>query len=272
MSITKLWKGPKGWKYNSWKKLWATLSLLWVMLSTSAQEAKLQEVDKPVSIPAYNISLDSEQKDIQEIWEISKELLLNKEKLLNKENMTEEDKEWMQKAIDYLIKRNMCNFDNFEKLNSIIYTKDYVEIGGIKWARQDIFSAPNNKTIFQENDITYFKRNNEEIKRQDSLLNEQWMSIPSYDDYKQSLQSLPGVFSNTGMYDWWNIIAFILDMWNEGCLAKRNLILTWNSFRWVLTSWWNYDYPSELITNNDRGGILIGGQKNDAYPIRAIFK
>lgn len=261
-----LWKKMGKRKINSWKKLWATLSLFWVLSSMSAQEANLQKFDKDTVVAEYSVSFDSAKKDIQEVLEISKE------SLLNKPNMTEKDKEWMQKSINYLVERNMYNLDNVEKLNSIVYTKDYVEIGSIKWVRQDISSEPNNKTIFQENNITFFNRNNEEIKKQDSILHKQWMCIPSYDDYQKSLQSLPGVFSGTSMYDWWNIIAFILNMWNEGSFIEGNSTFIWNSFRWALSSWWNYDYPSELITNNDRGGILTGSDKTDAYPIRPIFK
>lgn len=79
----------------------------------------------------------------------------------------------MKKSIDYLVEKKMDTSENLKKLDAIVYTSEYIEVGGIKRARKDITAKPNGKNIFQHNNVTYFKRSESMIKEQNDLLAKQ---------------------------------------------------------------------------------------------------
>lgn len=142
--------------------------------------------------------------------------------LLNKPNMTAQDKKGMQASIDLLVAKNMDTPKNFKRLEAIIYTAKYIEIGGVKRARKDIKAKPKGSEIYHHNGITYFKRSRDMIKQQNRILAQQGMKIPSNDDYEASLGVLPGEYNErewlnlSDWYVWGNILALITDMSKSG--------------------------------------------------------
>ncbi|HBB03894.1 TPA: hypothetical protein DCZ39_03260 [Patescibacteria group bacterium] len=96
--------------------------------------------------------------------------------LLNKPNMTPKDKENMEKSIKFLADYKMNTLENLQKLDAIIYTKDYIEIGGVKRARKNLQTEENGKDIFKHEDEVYFTF--DALKKQKKLLDKQGMKIP----------------------------------------------------------------------------------------------
>ena len=201
----------------------------------------------------------------KEIWKITKE------HLLNKPNMTAKDKKWMQKSIDYLVERKMDTSENLQKLNAIVYTQESIEIWGVKRARKDISAKPNGKNIFQHNNVTYFKRSEEMIKEQNDLLAKQNMEIPLDSAYEVSMRALPGEYSKTNWYEWWNILALITDMSMDGyCNSDGKLDFRGRfGYRWSASP--DDDDARFFKFNKDRGE-LIRGYRNYALPVRPVLK
>ena len=132
---------------------------------------------------------DKQQEEKKETWEITKE------QLLNKPNMTPKDKEWMQKALDYLVEKKMDTSENLKKLDDIIYTQESIEIWGVKRARKNISAESKSGSILQYKGITHFQRSKEMIEEQNALLAKQWMEIPLDIAYEKSMRALPGNYS-----------------------------------------------------------------------------
>ncbi len=181
---------------------------------------KVEEIFKEIVEKAKTITPKVDQEALKDliIWKPDKKESkeITKEHLLNKPNMTIKDKEWMQKSIDYLIEKKMDTSENLKKLDAIVYTAEFIEVGGVKRARKDITAKPNGKNIFQHNNVTYFKRSESMIKEQNDLLAKQWMEIPLDSAYEKSMRALPGEYSKTNRHEWWNILSLIADMSMDG--------------------------------------------------------
>ena len=213
-------------------------------------------------------------EDYGEIYEKAETLEKEKikERLLNKPNMTAKDKEWMQKVIDYLVETKMDTLEDFDKLDAIAYTQEYIEIWGVKRARKDISAEPDGKNIFQHGNVTYFKRSEEMIKEQNKILAQQGMEIPLDSDYEKSLKALPGKYSsltNGSHYIWWFILAFITDMSFSDFYAIK-LYNMYSNCRWSASSikenlaiWYYFDHDE---------GMIRSLYTNFAIPIRPVFK
>ena len=209
-----------------------------------------------------------EAKEKKERWKI------DHEDLLNKPNMTAKDKEWMKKSIDYLVENNMDTPKNRKKLFAINYAKKYIEIWGVKRARQDITAKPNGETIFQHEGMTYFQRSEEMIKEQNALLAQQDMEIPLDVSYEKSLQALPGEYNKwENLYKWWNILALITDMPIDGyCDSKGELITKGkHGYRWS-ASLKKEDNYARNFTFNEHNSLFYRVRGNIAFPIRPVFK
>ena len=94
----------------------------------------------------------------------------------------------------------MDTAENLKKLDAIVYTTEYIEIGGVKRARKDITAKPNKKTIFQHNDVTYLQWSPEMIQEQNALLAKQGMEIPLDSSYEIAIEALPGECSKEERY------------------------------------------------------------------------
>ena len=202
-----------------------------------------------------------------EKWEITNE------NLLNKPNMTAKDKEWMQKTIEYLVEKKMDTPENCKKLFAINYAKNCIEIWGVKRARQDITAKPNGKTIFQHNSVTYFKRSEEMIKEQNALLAKQDMEIPLNSSYEKSMKALPGEYNKwESLYEWWNILALIIDISKDGyCDSGGNLSTDGRyGYRWSASPGGNDD--ARIFGFNEGEGRLFRDSRGSAFPVRPVFK
>jgi len=202
----------------------------------------------------------------KETWEITKE------HLLNKPNMTVKDKEWMQKSIDYLIEKKMDTSENFKKLDAIVYTSESIEIWGVKRARKDITAKSNGKNIFQHNNVTYFKRSENMIKEQNDLLVKQWMEIPSDSAYEKSMKALPGEYSKTNWYEWWNILALITDMSMDGYCSSDGRLGDEGEygFRWSASPR-GFNSARYFTFYGDKG-LLNRTNRYNALPVRPVIK
>ncbi len=208
----------------------------------------------------------SDKKESKETWKITHE------HLLNKPNMTAKDKEGMQKSIDYLIEKKMDTSENLKKLDAIVYTAESIEVGGVKRARKDITAKPNGKNIFQHNNVTYFKRSESMIKEQNDLLAKQWMEIPLDSAYEKSMRALPGEYSKTNRYEWWNILSFITDMSMDGCCVSDGALSYEGEYgcRWSASP--GDDSYARGFRFSEDGGVLNRDYRDDALPVRPVLK
>ena len=208
-----------------------------------------------------------ETEEKKEKWDITDE------DLLSKPGMTAKDKEWMKKTIEYLVEKNMDTPENRKKLFVINYAKNHIEIWGIKRARQDITAKPNGKNIFEHNGVTYFKRSEEMIKEQNTLLVKEDMEIPLESSYEKSMQALPGGYNKWEIwYEWWNILAIIVNMSMSGfCDSDGNLDYDGRcGHRWSAS-------PEDFVSARgfkfvkDRGR-LSRSDRDTAFPVRPVLK
>ena len=105
--------------------------------------------------------------------------------------MTIKDKFNKQRAIKFLVDHNMDTSENLKRLEAVNYTANYIEIGGVRRAREDVKAKPDGKNIFQHCATTYFKRDEKTMKKQTALLASQGMEIPSKEHYARSMAALP---------------------------------------------------------------------------------
>ncbi len=197
---------------------------------------------------------------------------ITKEHLLNKPNMTAKDKEWMQKSIDYLVEKKMDTSENLQKLDAIVYTQESIEIWGVKRARKDISAKPNGKNIFQHNNVTYFKRSENMIKEQNDLLAKQNMEIPLNSAYEKSMKALPGNYSKSNRYEWWNILALITNMSMDGYCDSDGKLNNKGEYgsRWSASSEGLSNARNFSFLGDE--GILDRHNRNNALPVRPVLK
>ena len=198
--------------------------------------------------------------------------------LLEKPEMMTKDKEWMQKAIKLLVDTWVDTQENINKLDAIVYASNYIEIWGVKRAREDV-KAPSmfvdNQNVFQYGDETYFTFNSLELL--DKYLDQQGNRIPSLDDYKKSLQSLP---------DKWAILGIVTNM---SMLGSFKYDIDKDEYRYAAdtdtlgTRWTtspsleyynneaNYDNAYSFLFSEDHG-FTWTLPKTYALPVRSILK
>lgn len=216
--------------------------------------------------------LDALNKKMWIKHEITEKKEHNHEYLLNKPNMTAKDKEWMKKSIDYLVEKKMDTSENLKKLDAIVYTPESIEIWGVKRARKDISAKPNGKNIFQHNNVTYFKRSEEMIKEQNKILAQQGMEIPLDGTYETSMKALPGEYSKTNRYEWWNILALITDMSMGGYCTSGGELSNFGTcgYRW---SAFSRDYNNvRSFGFNEGEGRFRRFHRYNALPFRPVLK
>jgi hypothetical protein len=95
----------------------------------------------------------------------------------------------MQKSIKFLIDKDMDISEYFRRLEAINYGWNYIEIGGVKRARENMKVQPDYRNIFKHGDEVYFTFN--ALKNQTELLADQGMVIPSKANFITALKALP---------------------------------------------------------------------------------
>lgn len=133
------------------------------------------------------------------------------ESLLNKSNMTAEDKENMQKSIDWLKNRQMDIQENLNKLDAITYHKNVIEIWWVRRMRANLVADQDvEKWIYKTRRLwkihTYFKQEEWIIEA-----NKQAMDLPTDLNIEGSLKALPWNYPWKGKrYIWGDILPIIL--------------------------------------------------------------
>lgn len=190
--------------------------------------------------------------------------------LLNKPNMTEKDKANMEKSIKFLVDKKMDTEENFKKLEAINYGSNYIEIGGVKRARENLKAEPNNKNIFKHDDEIYFKF--DALKEQNKLLANKGMEVPWKDDFIKSLKALPWDYSEGNWYTGANILWNILDLSLSGCCNSDGVPILQGGFGFVGSfsefgrlRAWNFKFQEDR-------GKLYSNSRAFALAIRPVFK
>lgn len=162
--------------------------------------------------------LEALQKDTK-TEETTKSSDTSHEKLLNKPNMTSTDKENMQKSIQFLIEKKMDTSENLKKLEAINYGANFIEIGGVKFSRENLIpqvefnQEVNQYDVFESNKKGIFKTKyngkDEYYLTTDVYIQEakkQGKKAIKDDHIRKALQALPGEFLNNNWYTGGNIL------------------------------------------------------------------
>ncbi len=192
--------------------------------------------------------------------------------LLNKPNMTPKDKANMEKSIKFLVDKKMDTSENLKKLEAINYGSNYIEIGGVKRARENLKAEPNNKDIFKHGDEVYFKFDT--LKEQNKLLANQGMEIPWEDNFVKALEALPWDYSENN-WDWYagaNILWTILDLSMSGCCSDGGKLINEGRYGFVWSSSEINSINARHFIFNEDEGKLYWFDRNCALAVRPVLK
>ena len=238
---------------------------------------ELAKILKAANKKMWAIKQIKKEKSDQEKRKIEEE---QRKYLLNKPNMTEKDKENMRRCISELFdeegikKREKIDYkSNYKKLEAINYWLNYIEIGGVKRARENYKTKSNDKDIFKYGDEVYFKF--DALKEQSWLLATQGMKIPQKDDFVKSLKALPS--TTVRKYIWGYILSKILDLDKSWLVSKynkdsKNEVMfrshyghLWSSSEAESGTVWQFAFDRHE-------GTISTENKSNGLPVRAIFK
>ena len=245
---------------KNYKKLWEE--------NTDFQKAfiEAQKEHPDITEDVFSLFLDGK-------WSFNRfdqdEAQKNFENLLRNPNMNDKDKSWMTKVIKLLRENNLLTYDNFKKLDAIVYTPQFIEIWWVKWLRKDLDSKKNEYSSIY-NSKTYFKWTPEMIKEQSEILDKYKMKIPSETDYESSLKALR--WNELERESLWNVLALITDMGMGGYIDGNNKLDRDYScgYRLAIT---NVNNNTACVYKfNDNSGGLGKSQNNFRMQIRPVFK
>lgn len=113
------------------------------------------------------------------------------------------EKERKTAAIVELKRLGMKTNENVKKINAIKFLEHKILIDKTPWAYQNmkwgqwVFKEKTNKHYYN------FAERKEEAKKQ-------WIVLPKKEDFENTLKALPGEYSESNWYKWWNILSIIL--------------------------------------------------------------
>ena len=189
------------------------------------------------------------------------------EDLLNKRHMTIKDKEGMSKAIKFLEKNGELTQDALKRLNSIVYTTEYISIGQQKRPREDVSAKPDGENIYQHNSTTYFKWNTKTIMGQKAILAQKNMDIPDEHDYASLFYATSGSVRDG------NVAPLILGMsmskfcYSDGFVNNEEE----RGYYWTLSSSSRNNHK-KIFSYGKNEGHIADMDENYACTIRPIFK
>jgi len=201
--------------------------------------------------------------------------------IFSKPNMTIQDKNWMQKAYNLLLAYQWDTLENLKKLDAIIYSPNYIQIGDVKRARDDVSLEPNNKTIFHKEGVTYVKQEKKVLDEVNTHIAEQGMEVPSSDNFTFSMENLPGDYKIGWNYRFWALLWLILSMWLNGYVSWKQhwwesgeiIVINKNKGGNYLTmTQWLFGRLFYVYNFFPGNGELYGLSANEAIPIRPILK
>ena len=173
--------------------------------------------ENPGEIMKQAAELEEHQlQEKMERWEIDDKYLLSKP------NMTKKDKEWMETALASLATNSIDIPENRKKLYAINYTKDYIEIGWIKFSREKFvpqvtYTTENEYGVMESSVKGIYKYNDKgqeevylTVGQYNTHANKQWRIAITDIHIQQALQALPGDSRSTDFYNWGNTLGDIL--------------------------------------------------------------
>ena len=232
------------------------------------------------------ILLDALNKKMWIKEEITENKENNYENLLNKPNMTAKDKANMEKSIKFLVDRKMDTSENLEKLETINYGSNYIEIAWLKFSREKFVpevkfnDTPNASGVFESNEKgiykTIYNGNPEYFLTIDQYIQQakkQWKTAIEDDHMRKALEALPWEFSDNNRYNWGNILWNILDLSMSGCVHSDGEL--WNEDKCGYLS--SASPVHELCTrafkfNEDGGGLYDDYDRSHARPCLSLLK
>lgn len=192
------------------------------------------------------------------------------EHLLNKPNMTAKDKENMEKSIKFLIDKKMDTSENIKKLEAINYASNHIEIWGVKRARENLKTEPNEKNIFKHGDEVYFTFN--ALKEQNKLLADQGMEIPWKANFTKALKALPWEFSESNRYAGANILWNILNLSMSGWCNSDGTLISKGKFGCVWSSSEGSSVRARAFNFDGGKGDLDWTPRYIALAVRPVLK
>ena len=185
--------------------------------------------------------------------------------------MTAKDKADMKKSINFLVDNKIATSENLKKLEAINYGSNYIEIGWVKRARENLKAKTNNRNIFKHGDEVYFKFDT--LKEQNKLLAKQGMEIPWKDSFVSVLKVLPWGYSEDNRSVGANILWIILDLPMSGWYnADGELVYEWK-FGYVWSSSEKFKDIAAYAFTFDRGrGVLNWIDERNAIVVRPVLK
>jgi hypothetical protein len=178
----------------------------------------------------------------------------------------------MEKSIKFLVDKKMDTSANLKKLEAINYWSNFIEIGWVKRARENLKAEPNNKNIFKHDDEIYFTF--DALKEQNNLLANKGMEIPWWDNFVDALSALPWNFSenNNESYAGANILWNILDLSMSGWCYSDGRLFDKGKYGFV---WSSSEYNSDFARNfrfDEDGGDFSRFIRIAACAVRPVFK
>jgi hypothetical protein len=167
----------------------------------------------------------------------------------------------------------MNTLENLKKLDSINYGLDFIEIGWIKRARNNLTAKPNNKDIFKRWNEVYFGLN--ALEEQNKLLANKGMEIPQKKDFIQTLKALPWDFNEQHDSYWWgNILWILLGLQMSGFLVDNVVIADKIDGDGFICSY-SKKNDDKIYIYKWEGGVYSHDNKSSnhcAYVVRPILK
>ena len=232
--------------------------------------------------------LDQQTEWVGEItWESSKNLekSLSKDRRDSLELKSKIGTDRFNRILYILDLINLKNESSFKKLEAIESTNEYIEIGGVKWGRkpldEDVLNyAKSNKSsdIFRAVSWNYYKHGfnsgrywgkiGSDIGDINKELEKTWWKVPVYEDFKKTLNSLPG---NEGAKDdiySWHILIELLGISGNGWAnceenGYEESRYDWSTYLHNTTKLWfleNEIYAKIRSIDSDEGGICFNHQ------------
>jgi hypothetical protein len=164
----------------------------------------------------------------------------------------------------------MDTSENLKKLEAINYGLNYIEIGWVKRARENLKAEPNNKNIFKHGDEIYFKF--DALKEQNNLLANKGMEIPWKDNFVKALEALPGDYSQSNWYAWANILWTILDLSMSGWCSSVGGLFDRGRYGYVWSSSESSSSDARFFSFSEDKGRLLRSYRLSALAVRPVLK
>ncbi len=158
------------------------------------------------------------------------------------------EKERKTAAIVELDRLGMKTDENVEMINAIQFLDDKILIGNTPWAYENMtwgqwrFRKETNRHYYN------FAERKAEAKNQ-------WLTLPEKKDFVNTLKALPGEYSESNWYKWWNILSIILWESTTGYCDSEGDLNSNGGYGFLgSVSEYNKDNARTFTFDGDKGG------------------